>query len=145
MANNQLELDDHTYSRIQLLSAEGDDLSEVGKYDGALEKYNSAWELMPEPRKEWEASTWVLTAIADVAFKAGYFTSAREALDYAMLCPDAIGNPFIHLRRGQVLFEQGEREAAVQELLRAYMGGGDEIFSEDDPKYSLFLRSRVEL
>lgn len=145
MIENELELDDYTYSQIQLISTEGDHFADAGKYDEALERYSSAWELIPEPRTEWEASTWVLTAIADTAFKAGYFTSAREALDYAMLCPSAIGNPFIHLRRGQVLFEQGEMEAAVQELLRAYMGGGDEIFSEDDPKYSLFLRSRVEL
>lgn len=145
MAENQLELDDQTYSQIQLFSAKGDDFADAGKYDEALGKYNSAWELIPEPRTEWEASTWVLTAIADVAFKAGYLTSAREALDYAMLCPGALGNPFIHLRRGQVLFEQGEGDVAVQELLRAYMGGGDEIFSEDDPKYFLFLRSRVEL
>jgi len=62
-----------------------------------------------------------------------------------MLCPAAIGNPFIHLRRGQVLFEQGEMEAAVQELLRAYMRGGDEIFSEDDPKYFRLLTLKIEL
>jgi len=145
MAESQLELDDKIYSQIQSFSAAGDDLADGGKYDEALGKYNLAWELIPEPRTEWEASTWLLAAIADVALKAGYLTSAREALDYAMLCPGAIGNPFIHLRRGQVLFEQAEMEAAVQELLRAYMGGGDEIFSEDDPKYLLFLRSKVEL
>lgn len=145
MARSPLELDDHTYSQIQLTSAEGDDFAEAGKYDEALGKYNLAWELMPEPRTEWEASTWVLTAIADVAFKAGYFSSAGAALDYALLCPSALGNPFIHLRRGQVLFEQGDMEAAVQELPRAYMGAGEEIFSEDDPKYALFLGSRVEL
>lgn len=145
MTNNQLELGKNIHNEVRIFTAEGDTFAETANYDEALNKYNSAWELTPEPKTEREASTWILVAIADIAFKAKYFTSAREALDHAMACPGAIGNPFIHLRRGQVLFEQGEKNDALQELLRAYMGGGIEMFSEDDQKHLLFLKSKIEL
>ena len=43
--------------------------------------------------------------------------------------------PFIHLRLGQCELELGNRERAVDELARAYKGGGEELFSGEDPKY----------
>ena len=62
-----------------------------------------------------------------------------------MLCPGAAGNPFRHLRRGQVLFEQADYDAAADELMRAYMGGGLDIFAEEPPKYLDFLRARAHI
>ena len=56
-----------------------------------------------------------------------------------MQCPEAIGNPFIHLRLGQAQFELGDKEAAADELMRAYMGAGAEIFAEEAPKYLEYL------
>ena len=60
-----------------------------------------------------------------------------------MHCPDAIGNPFIHLRLGQCQFELGNPDRSADELMRAYMGGGPEIFGNDDPKYLEFLSTRA--
>jgi hypothetical protein len=100
---------------------------------------------VPNPKNDWEASTWILAAIADACFLGGFKTSAREALAYAMTCPEAIGNPFLHLRYGQVLFDAKEHDAAVDELMRAYMGGGTDIFATEDQRYLDFLKSRVSL
>jgi hypothetical protein len=100
---------------------------------------------VPEPKNEWEASTWLLAAIADTCFAGGWHTSARKALDYAMTCPGALGNPFLHLRRGEVALEQGEEDVAADELMRAYMLEGIEIFAREDPKYLAFLGTRADL
>ena len=62
-----------------------------------------------------------------------------------MTCPGAIGNPFLHLRRGQVLYEQNEPDAAADELMRAFMAEGHEIFENEDEKYLNFLASRADL
>lgn len=62
-----------------------------------------------------------------------------------MTCPDAIGNPFLHLRLGQALYERGETDRAADELMRAYMGAGDEIFGNDEPKYFVFLKNCAAL
>lgn len=99
--------------------------------------------LLPEPKNHWDASTWILAAISDACFLAGYRTSAREALDYVMTCPGAVGNPFLHLRRGQVLFDLKEFDAAADELIRAYAGAGKEIYFREDEKHLDFLKARA--
>ena len=60
-----------------------------------------------------------------------------------MHCPDAIGNPFLHFRLGQVLYDDAQLDAAADELMRAYMGAGPEVFASEDPKYLQFLQTRA--
>ena len=139
------ELDAATHERIKAHYAAGDRLAATRAFEGAIAEYNKAWALVPDPPNEWNASTWILAAIADAAFLGGYLTSAREALQYAMTCPGAIGNPFLHLRFGQVLFDAGEPDAAADELIRAYMGAGREIFASEHSRYLEFLKTRAKL
>jgi tetratricopeptide (TPR) repeat protein len=139
------ELSPAIYNSIKVYSAKGDQLAAAKSYEEAISEYNKAWDLVPDPKNQWNASTWILAAIADAAFLGGYKTSAREALQYAMTCPDAVGNPFLHLRYGEVLLDAGEEDAAAEELMRAYMAEGDEIFSTEDPHYFEFLKTRVKL
>lgn len=139
------ELTDSTHELVMRYAAEGDELAKAGDFRAAIPAYNRAWELLPEPKSQWSAATWILAAIADAGYLGGFFRSARGALDYVMSCPGAIGNPFLHLRRGQVLFEQEEYSAAADELMRAYMGGGVELFSNEPAKYLEFLRTRAQI
>jgi tetratricopeptide (TPR) repeat protein len=142
---SKLELDERVHEQIKAHCADGDSLANGGKFEAAIAEYNKAWELIPAPKNDWEAATWVLAAIADAAFLGGFKVTAREALEYAMTCPGAIGNPFLHLRYGQVLFDAQENDRAADELMRAYMGGAEEIFATEDPKYLTFLRTRAIL
>lgn len=137
------EIEDATYERIKVLCAEGDERAAARKFDDAIEHYSEALDLVPDPKTDWNASTWILAAIGDACFWGGYRTSALEALQDAMWCPGAIGNPFLHLRLGQVLFDDGEdMDRVADELMRAYMGGGEEIFSDEDPHYLAFCGRR---
>lgn len=122
--SKEFELDASTHEAVKALCAVGDRLAEAGSYEAAIAEYNKAWLVVPEPKSEWQASTWILAAIADACFLSGYKTSAREALQFAMTCPGAIGNPFLHLRLGQVLLDGGDENGAANELMRAYMGEG---------------------
>jgi tetratricopeptide (TPR) repeat protein len=139
------ELDDEVYEKIKRYSANGDALAQDGLYSDAIQQYHQAWVLIPEPQNNWAAATWVLAAIGDALFLSGRIQDAREAFEYAMTCPAAIGNPFLHLRLGQTLYEAGALDQAADELIRAYMGAGEEIFSQDDPKYLQFLGTRADL
>jgi hypothetical protein len=109
-----------------------------------LKKYQAAWDLLPEPKTKWEAATWILAARGDAHFLSGNFIAGRDDLSDAMHCPDAIGNPFIHFRLGQCQFELGNHDRAADELTRAYMGSGYDLFSEADPKYFRFLKTRLK-
>ena len=139
------ELPSTVHEAIQHFCADGDELAAAGRYEEAVGIYNRAWEMVPEPKNRWHASTWILAAIADAAFLANYRTSAKEALEYAMVCPDAVGNPFLHLRLGQVLLDMGDPDRAADELMRAYMGAGAELFATEDQRYLGFLRTRAAL
>lgn len=143
--NTDLALSAATHEAIKAHCAEGDRLAELREFEAAIATYNKAWELIPFPRNDWEAATWVLAAVADAAFLAGYLTTAREAIEYGMTCPGAIGNPFMHLRCGQIFYDLQHENRAADELMRAYMGAGESLFATEDPKYLKFLRTRAIL
>ena len=73
-------MDTLTHEQIKEFCQVGDGLLESGDYKAAIGQYNLAWELIPEPKNNWEAATWVLAAIGDACFLGGFFTSAKEAL-----------------------------------------------------------------
>lgn len=136
------ELPQTTHESIKALCKAGDALAERGEYPKALDEYWAAWDLLPEPKNQWDAATWILTAIGDANFFGKDYVAGRDNLSLAMSCPGAIGNPFLHLRLGQCQFELSNLDRAADELTRAYMGGGAEIFNEE-PKYFDFLKTRL--
>ncbi|PSN15207.1 hypothetical protein C7293_08275 [filamentous cyanobacterium CCT1] len=135
------EIDNDIYKNICELSEIGDSHLKRGEYLKAIEQYHKAFDLIPEPFEDYKASTWLLTAVGDTYFLAKDYTNALHALEEAMYCPEAIGNPFIHLRLGQVLFELSNLDRARDELARAYLGGGQEIFEGENPKYYEYLKT----
>jgi tetratricopeptide (TPR) repeat protein len=139
------ELDKETQAQLAALAARADDLAEAGQYRDAIQEYHKAWQLLPEPRAKHSAAVWILAATADAAFLGGFMSAARQALDLAAHLPEAQGNAFIHMRRGQLLFDQREFDAAADELMRAYAAGGLEIFEGEHEKYVKFLRTRTTI
>lgn len=140
------ELDSKLHQRITRFCEIGDDLAERGDFLQAIDAYRYARCLLPEPQAQWEAATWIAAAIGDAHFLAGHFKAARDVLHEALSgnFPDALGNPFIHLRLGQAEFELGNQDRAADELMRAYMGAGKDIFADEDGKYLAFLASRAK-
>jgi tetratricopeptide (TPR) repeat protein len=137
------ELPDELHERIKVLCAKGDALLKDAAYEDAIAIYNQAWALVPHPVIDWNASTWILAAIGDACFLGGFHQSGIEALEYALQCPDGFGNPFIHLRLGQCAYEKGSEELAAENLARAYMLEGKEIFAVDSPKYFDYLKTKI--
>lgn len=137
----KMELSDAINRKVVQLSQEGDEQAESGHYREAVARYIAALDLLPEPKTDWQACTWLLAAIGDANFKSNNYEHAKAALTDAMHCPGAVGNPFIHLRLGQTQFELGNMQRANDELARAYMGAGKEIFAGDDPKYFAHLKT----
>lgn len=131
--------------KIEVLSKKGEALFSQSKFEDAKEKYFEALELIPDPLQNYRESTWLLVAIGDSHFKLGNFEKCFKCFYNAAQCPDGLGNPFIHLRLGQMYFEMGDHYKSVDELMRAYMGGGFDILLEDDPKYLEFFKSKVDL
>ncbi|WP_445670843.1 tetratricopeptide repeat protein [Paenibacillus sp. FSL M8-0334] len=130
-----LELDDKIHAQIIELCEEGDSLIEEEEFNKAIEKYSTALELVPSPKIDWEASTWIYTALGDAYFINDDYEMAKTNFYNALNCPDGISNPLILLRLGESQFECGELNQAKEYLLKAYMLEGYKIFDEEDDKY----------
>lgn len=140
-----MELPDSVYDQITQFSEEGESLFNRGEFLKALLKYKAALALVPDPKGDWEAATWLFTAIGDSYFQLGKYAQALEAFLDARNCPDGIANPFIHLRAGECYFEQGDLANAEEFMLRAFMWAGGEIFDNEEEKYVKFMREKYDL
>jgi tetratricopeptide (TPR) repeat protein len=128
-----------TYRRITALTDLGNELAKAGDHPSAHTKFVEALDLVPEPKMDWEATTWIVAAIGDGWFLRRNFEKARDAFMDAVRCPGGLGNVFIHLRLGEIQYELGDMKRAADELTRAYMAGGREVFDGEDPKYFALL------
>lgn len=130
---------------IDSLCQKGDQFAQIDQLDDALDQYEAAWDLLPAPKTQWPAATWILMAVGDVYFEMRNFVAAVDALRQSQECPDGDSNPFIHLRLGQSLFEAGDLHAAAGPLETAFRQQGEELFADEDPKYLSFLRTHLRI
>lgn len=138
-----MELDDKIYAQIIRLCEEGDSLIDEEEFDKAIEKYSNALELVPLPKTDWEASTWIFTALGDTYFINEDYDMAKNNFYNALNCPDGFSNPLILMRLGESLFECRELEKAKEYLLKAYLLEGYKIFNEEDDKYFELIRDII--
>lgn len=135
-----LEIDDVSYSRILELSKQGDDYGKRKEFSKAIDSYYEALNLVPDPKEDYSATTWLLTAIGESYLFLKDYENARNVLRRVMHCPNAIGNGFIHLILGIAQFELEDFERAKQNLATAYIVEGKEIFEGDEMKYYEYLK-----
>jgi tetratricopeptide (TPR) repeat protein len=139
-----MELPDDIYNKIVALSEEGDLFAEKEQFDDALTHYHEALSLLPEPKTDWEAATWLYTAIGDACFSKQDFDEALNAFEKALTSADGTGNPYIWFSLGQVFFEQGNKEKAKTHFFSAYMLDGDAIFEDENPEYYELIKDDVD-
>ncbi|MEJ7805860.1 MAG: tetratricopeptide repeat protein [Telluria sp.] len=128
-------------AEIDYLCAQGDAHADLDRFPDALALYWQAWDLLPEPKIECDAATWILAAVGDANFLGRDYEAGIDNLSTVMHCPGGIGIPFLHMRLGQCQFELGDHARAIDELERAYLGGGPDLFEDEDPKYRDFLEA----
>ena len=129
-----ITLDPYLHTRINRFCEIGDTFAAQGEYPQAIEAYQYAWNLLPEPKIRWEAAIWILAAIGDAWFLHGDYIRARDNFQAALPCPGGSDNAFIPLRLGQALFELGDT-AATAALQQAHNLGGEAVFADENPKY----------
>ena len=129
-------------AELDRLAAEGDRLAENGQYDAAIAIYRQGFDLLPSPQNG-NSALWFTVAIGDAQWFAKQHQAAlntwRDAIFYG-----GFGNPFVHLRRGQTLYELGDETEASSELLRALLLGGEDIFAREPIDYWVFITSLAD-
>lgn len=126
------ELSDELYEKILDLTEKGDEFCEDEEWKKAIKCFEKALALVPEPKDDWETSTWIYAALADAYFFWGKYEESLYQLNQALMCPDGLGNPFITLRLAQCNYELGNMKKADEYFFEAYMLEGMEIFKRED-------------
>lgn len=137
------ELPPELHANIRELCSAGDALAGAELTGEAISKFEAAFELLPDPKEQWSAATWILVAIGDTHYLAGNLDSAAAAFRRVSFCPGWSDNAFIRLRRGQIALDLGDERQAVNELASAFMLGGYDIFDEVDDRYPTFVLSQM--
>lgn len=130
-----MELKDELHEKIVTICSQGNKLVNRSEYKNAIKMFLKALELVPEPRYNWAASTWIYTALGDTCFMNKDYNASKEFLYEAINCPDGMGNPFVLLRLGESLYELGDVDKSKEFLLRAYILEGYSIFYSEHDKY----------
>lgn len=130
------------HDRIEALSAEGSDLYDDGDWAGALRCWQRALALVDEPQADHHEAGWLWASIGDACCSGERWAEAEQHLTRSLQAPGTLDNPYIWLRLGQSQYELGRGEAAVDSLLRAYMLEGDDIFTDEAPRYRQLLVDR---
>ncbi|MET4084212.1 tetratricopeptide (TPR) repeat protein [Pedobacter sp. UYP30] len=138
------EISNEDFALIEKLSEEGNVFVDNDNFDAAILKFEAALKIVPAPKNSYEASLWLYASLGDMYFFKQEYTLAKENFYNALNCPDGQVTGFVHLRLGQVLFNLEEKHKALDELLRAYMLEGKEIFENEDGQYLKYLKSNVE-
>ena len=139
------EIDDAVDEELQELLEEGNDLMDRSKFPAAIQSFHKVIEMLPGPPHEYDYALHAYAGIGDAHFMMDQFPEMIDPLEQAKKCPGGLGNPFIHLRLGQGYLELNHHDQAADELMRAYMAAGAEIFEDDDPRYLDFLKTRGHL
>lgn len=129
-------LDTAIASKTRLLCQQGYALFDRGDIKTAIRQFYSAWTLLPKPQTQWQEAGWILTALGDAYLAKGEYQNGKEALSSALHCPNAYGNPVIHLKLGQCLFELDDSRGAKQQFELVQANGGQTLLDREDPKYS---------
>ena len=139
-----MELSDEIYEQIEEYTEKGNHFCDYEEWEKAIICFNKALELLPEPKDDWEAATWIYAALGDVCFFLERYEDALEHLKCARMCPDGMANPFILLRIGESYYELGEYNLAKRYFFEVYMMEGTEMFEEEDEKYFGVIKTLLD-
>jgi len=140
-----IELPEDIHEKITEMSEFGNLMVETYNFEPAIRQFIKTLELVPDPKQNWEVTTWLYVSIGDCHYEMQEFKKAKNYLFDALNCPNSHGNPFIYLRLGQCLLELSDQNQAADFLCRAYMLEGKDIFNDEAPKYFEFLKTKIEI
>ncbi|MCQ2503012.1 MAG: tetratricopeptide repeat protein [Saccharofermentans sp.] len=137
-----MDLNDELFEEITKCTDKGEALFDKGNFKAAIEEYKKAFELIPEPKTDWDASVWTLAAIGDSHFMLKEYAEALECFRSLAEEYEETENPFVLLRYGECLYETGDLLNAKEQLFAAYQLEGKEIF--DNRKYLAIIADRIK-
>jgi len=123
-------------ARVRALVERADEQADEGEFEAALDLFEQALELLPEPWSAHAQAQTLLFSIADMQFLLEDFEASGDTYS-ALLASfeSARAEPLPQLRLGQCLLEQGREAEALPHLQAVLKSAGEQAFRYEDPKY----------
>jgi len=137
----QCFLSDSISEKIDRLAIEGEAFFLKKEYTKAIERFEEGLNLIPEPKKNYEASLWFLAGIGDVYWFLDDYENSLSYWDQSLDVVTGNENAFVRFRKAQILFELNRFKDAFFEF-QAYtqLDKKQVLFLDEDEKYLKFFQ-----
>jgi hypothetical protein len=117
-----------------------------GDLAGAEARFLEAWDLIPEPKVEWDYSQSLSSGFVTFYRDTGQPAKALPWIDTVAAIYDASPASETHVAmfRGTVLFEMGDLDGALEAFRPQFEKHGKRPFAGEDPKFLKFVTSRLQ-
>ena len=136
-------LPDSLFQTICQILDKGDKLRASEKYADAIAFYQSAIDILPEPKSDWDMFTTLVISIGDTYYKTQQYTIADGYYATALKDGSGLNNPYVWYANGRNLVKMGETKPATDSLMRAYILAGDEIFTIDNDEFKVYINDII--
>lgn len=131
LAEENKKLEETIVSTVE----KGNELHDGKYYEGALDEYNKAWGLLPEPKLEWEIASWIAACIYSAYFDMAAFQEAKKWAEVALQTRGSNIDTAPLIDLGMVCYELNEYNEAYKYFHEAYGYGKKRAFQERPKKY----------
>ncbi len=142
------KLNEELEKKMFELDAKANEYYENEDWDMAIDTYKQQYELLPEPKDEYDWGYGALEMIGSVYYKKRDFKQAKSYLTKALASPVYTGsykqdmNAPINWELGKILYQEGDKEGALEYFKAAW--GLIEI-EDENPKYEEFIRAHLDV
>ena len=121
------------------------ELQDEERYHAANRELSKVLELLPEPKSDWKAYSWLVANMADNHFEQKEYTEAYALFVEAFeVDSESTQNPFLLLRRGQCALELEKQDEAIEYLVKAFELGTKEVFEDEHSKYLKLVKQQKQ-
>lgn len=113
-----------------------------GQDELAQKRYVEAWNMLPEPRHQWDSSRIMALDAVKFHLQARRFDQALAWLEEADKAAEGNQNSSNLLWLGKIRFEQGRLDEAHRVFAELVKTWRERPFQGEDPKYLDFYKSR---
>lgn len=130
------DLEPELKQQVVELCEKGMEQADIERYEASNRTFNKVKALIPEPKQEWKAYSWLLASMADNYFELKQHAEALGLINEVIELDEQYrDNGYVRMRRGQCLCELEGDKAGIEDLKLAYSLGGDELFEDEYAKY----------